>query len=58
MRDFIIGVSTSPAARPQLPARMSISNDLLVIGVVVALTFLMWLALRETFGAGAASATA
>ena len=30
---------------------MSISNDVLVIGVVVALTFLMWLALRETFGA-------
>src|SRR5690606_9342554 len=31
---------------------MSIPNDVLVIGVVVALTFLMWLALREIFGAG------
>ena len=30
---------------------MSISNDVLVIAVVVALTFLMWLMLRETFGA-------
>ena len=30
---------------------MSISNDALVIAVVVALTFLMWLMLRETFGA-------
>ncbi len=30
---------------------MSISNDILVIGVVVALTFLMWLMLREAFGA-------
>ncbi len=52
MRDFIIGVSTSPAAQQQeLPGGISFSNDLLVIVVVVALTFLMWLALRETFGA-------
>jgi hypothetical protein len=52
MRDFIIGVSTSPAAQSQeLPGGLTFSNDLLVIVVVVALTFLMWLALRETFGA-------
>jgi hypothetical protein len=52
MRDFIIGVSTSPAAQQQeLPGGLTFSNDLLVIVVVVALTFLMWLALRETFGA-------
>jgi hypothetical protein len=52
MRDFIIGVSTSPAAQTQeLPGGLSFSNDVLVIVVVVALTFLMWLALRETFGA-------
>ena len=52
MRDFIIGVSTSPAAQQQeLPGGLAFSNDLLVIVVVVALTFLMWLALRETFGA-------
>ena len=48
MRDFIIGVSQS-ASQPQ--GGMSISNDALVIGVVVALTFLMWLMLREAFGA-------
>ena len=30
---------------------MSVSNDVLVIVVVAALTFLMWLMLRETFGA-------
>jgi hypothetical protein len=48
MRDFIVGVSQTSAA----PAEgMSVSNDVLVIGVVVALTFLMWLALREIFGA-------
>jgi len=48
MRDFIIGVSQSPSA----PADgLSVSSDVLVIGVVVALTFLMWLALREMFGA-------
>jgi hypothetical protein len=52
MRDFIIGVSTSPAAQEQeLPGGLTFSNDILVIVVVVALTFLMWLALRETFGA-------
>jgi hypothetical protein len=49
MRDFIVDVSSSSAA----PASggMSVSNDVLVIAVVVALTFLMWLSLRETFGA-------
>jgi len=52
MRDFIIGVSTTPTSQGQnLPGGMSVSNDLLVIVVVAALTFLMWLMLRETFGA-------
>jgi hypothetical protein len=52
MRDFIIGVSAQPTSQgPMLPGGMSISNDVLVIAVVVALTFLMWLMLRETFGA-------
>jgi hypothetical protein len=48
MRDFIVGVS-STAAQPS-GGGLSISNDVLVVGVVVALTFLMWLMLRETFG--------
>jgi hypothetical protein len=47
MRDFIIGASSS-ATHPT--DGMSISNDVLVAGVVIALTFLLWLALRETFG--------
>src|SRR5262245_25922719 len=52
MRDFIVGVSSSPASRErEIPGGLSIPNDVLVIAVVVALTFLMWLALRETFGA-------
>ena len=52
MRDFIIGVSSTPTSQGQLlPGGMSVSNDVLVIVVVVALTFLMWLMLRETFGA-------
>src|SRR5207249_4351571 len=47
MRDFIIGVSATPTSQGQsLPGGMSISNDVLVIVVVVALTFLMWLMLR------------
>ena len=49
MRDFIIGVSGS--ASHDSGSGLSIPNDLLVVIVVVALTFLMWLALRETFGA-------
>src|SRR5207249_4718918 len=52
MSDFIIGVSSSPARRGrELPGGLAVSNEALVIGMVVALTFLMWLALRETFGA-------
>lgn len=52
MADFIIGVSTSPvSAGREMPGGLSVSNELLVIAIVVALTFLMWLALRETFGA-------
>ena len=41
----------APPPAGQNAGGMSISNDVLVIAVVVALTFLMWLALRETFGA-------
>src|SRR5262245_37844974 len=52
MRDFIIGVSATPTSQGQnLPGGMSVSNDVLVIVVVAALTFLMWLMLRESFGA-------
>ena len=51
MHDFIIGASSSSATQ-ELPGGQSISSDVLVIAVVVALTFLMWLMLRETFGAG------
>lgn len=48
MRDFIVGVSgTQPV---ETGGGLSVPNDLLVVLVVVALTFLMWLALRETFG--------
>src|SRR5262245_55784015 len=50
MRDFIIRLSTVPTSQG-LPGGMSVSNDVLVMVVVAALTFLMWLMLRETFGA-------
>jgi hypothetical protein len=49
MRDFIVGVSS--AGTTPNTGGMSVSNDFLVVAVVVALTFLMWLTLRETFGA-------
>ena len=48
MRDFIVGVSAGTA---QPGEGFSISNDILVVSIVIALTFLMWLALREVFGA-------
>lgn len=52
MNDFIIGVqSTGAPEGRELPGGLSVSYEVLVISVVVALTFLMWLALRETFGA-------
>ena len=54
MHDFIVGVSSSGGASQssQAPGGFSVSHDFLVVAVVVALTFLMWLALRESFGAG------
>ena len=48
MRDFIVGVSGTQHV--DTGGGLSVPNDLLVVLVVVALTFLMWLALRETFG--------
>lgn len=50
MRDFIVGVASS-SAKPAGEG-FSITNDILVVSVVVALTFLMWLMLRESFGVG------
>ncbi len=52
MQDFIVGVSTASPTGREVPGGLSVTNDMLVIAIVVALTFLMWLALRETFGAG------
>jgi hypothetical protein len=52
MHDFIIGVSSSQA-RPagDIAGGGWINKDAFVVAIVVTLTFLMWLALRETFGA-------
>lgn len=54
MADFIVGVSQSPAAGQgrEIVGGLSVSSEMLVIAVVVALSFLMWLALRESFGVG------
>lgn len=51
MSDFILGVQASgvPEGR-EIPGGLSVSLEALIIGIVVVLTFLMWLALRETFG--------
>ncbi len=52
MSDFIVGVSQSPSQGREIGGGLSVTNEALVIAIVVALTFLMWLALRETFGTG------
>ncbi len=53
MTDFIIGVQATDGAATELKSvgGLSVTAELLIIAVVVALTFLMWLSLRETFGA-------
>lgn len=51
MSDFILGVQISDGPQGRtIPGGFSVSNEMLIISIVVALTFLMWLALRETFG--------
>src|SRR5262249_28510342 len=50
MHDFIIGVSTQTRQAREMPGGFSVTNDAFVIAIVAVLTFLMWLALRETFG--------
>src|SRR5580704_4655750 len=52
MNDFIIGISSAQLHQArELIGGLSVTKETLVIAIVVALTFLMWLALRETFGA-------
>lgn len=52
MHDFIVGVSSSAGQGRTAPGGINVSHDNLVVWIVIALTFLMWLALRESFGAG------
>jgi len=53
MADFIIGISSSQVSGGrEIAGGLSVSNELLVAAIVIALTFLMWLALRETFATG------
>jgi len=52
MSDFIVGVQAEGAPdRARDIGALSVTNEVLIAVVVVTLTFLMWLALRETFGA-------
>ena len=49
MNDFIVGASASKGR--DLPGGFSVSHTHLVVAVTIALTFLMWIALRESIGA-------
>jgi len=52
MTDFIVGVQAEGAPeRARDIGVLSVTNEVLISLVVITLTFLMWLALRETFGA-------
>jgi hypothetical protein len=50
MNDFIIGAASSGSSGKELPGGFSVSHTSLVVAITIALTFLMWLALREAFG--------
>ena len=51
MRDFILGVQANTGgATLEGPAGLEFQTEGLIFLLVAALTFLMWLALRETFG--------
>ena len=50
MSDFIVGVSQSGSRGREIVGGLSVTNEALVITIVIALTFLMWLSLRESFG--------
>lgn len=53
MNDFIIGASSTGASKgKEIAGGVSISHHSLVIAITIALTFLMWLSLREAIGAG------
>jgi hypothetical protein len=49
MNDFIVGASSASKGR-EVPGGFSVSHVNLVIAVTIALTFLMWIALRESIG--------
>ena len=52
MNDFILGASSTGAGKGrELAGGVSISHHTLVIAITIALTFLMWLSLREAIGA-------
>jgi hypothetical protein len=52
MNDFIIGASSSSASKGrELGGGVSVSHHSLVVAITIALTFLMWLSLREAIGA-------
>lgn len=51
MNDFIVGAANASKGR-ELAGGVTVSHVHLVIAVTIALTFLMWIALRETIGRG------
>jgi hypothetical protein len=51
MNDFIVGVAATTGQTGKNVGGVEVTADFLVVAVCIALTFLMWLALRETFGA-------
>jgi hypothetical protein len=51
MHDFIIGASSSSSQITRHLFGVAVTDEFFVAGIVITLTFLMWLSLRESFGA-------
>ncbi|MEM8627831.1 MAG: hypothetical protein AAGF32_07815 [Pseudomonadota bacterium] len=49
MSDFIVGAQSGQSADLREVGGLAVTSEMLVVAIVVALTFLMWLALREAF---------
>jgi hypothetical protein len=50
MTDFIVGSSGRGDEAVKTIGGLPVTNDAVVVAIVIALTLLMWIALRETFG--------
>lgn len=51
MQDFIVGAASGGQKAREIAGGIAVSHSFLVVAVTIALTFLMWISLREAIGA-------